>query len=140
MKKKLLSVLCLLALVSSSGCGVKAFKSKKFWAETAVISGAATYDGITTNNLLKRCPTECYETNPLLGQRPSTPKIFLTGLAFHGLKRLVIALVWQADPELGTRLSTADAVVSTTYHVTFGIHNSKMCPRGEFPAGGGCRP
>ena len=119
--------LTLAAFILTSGCGVKAFKSKRFWAETGAVVAAATADGITTNQLLRRCVT-CEERvgKVFLGRRPGTARIFLTGVLFHGLKRAAIAYIWQRDSELGPRLSTTDAVVFGAGHAVFAWRNTRV--------------
>ncbi len=129
-KRICIAVLIITAiLLLFSGCSAKAFKSKRFWVEASVVAAAAVTDGVTTQQYLRRCAT-CYETNPLLGRRPSATRIYLTGAAIHGLKKLAIAAIWQRNERAGRRLSTADAVVSGLFHGVYAVHNTRLCPSG----------
>ena len=125
MRRALLTILLILALAANAGCAMKAFKSKKYWIETGVVAAAASADGVTTSQALKRCPT-CTEINPFLGRRPSNAELFWKGFTFHATKRLLIALIWQKSPDAGNALSTADTVFSTTFHATLAWKNTKI--------------
>ena len=137
-----------LALAGSADAQAKnPFKSKEFWLGTLVEVGSAMFDAHTTNIYVKNCKrlyngVGCGETNPLLGKYPSPARVYLTGAAFIGGKRLLIAWIWKQNQENGRIASAVSAGGHAAFHVYYGNRNLKLnrtLKRGVCPArGAGC--
>jgi len=87
LKKFLTTALMLLMLSAPALAETTQWKFATGW----YLSGV-TADLVTTDKTLSRCDT-CKELNPLLGDRPSDLRLYvsgvvLTGIMYHGLTRL----------------------------------------------------
>ena len=118
-----IKVLLLLLLLPAIASAKPWYKSKSFWTATVVIGVAATVDGVSTDRLLRRCPT-CYEMNPLFPRRPSTKRIFLTGAGIIAAERGLIAWGWK-KPWV-RKVNKVIVGVHLAGHTYFAIHNYRL--------------
>ncbi|MGH9793035.1 MAG: hypothetical protein ACRD5W_17645 [Candidatus Acidiferrales bacterium] len=115
------------------------YKSKLFWATTALAVTAAVADAETTQRALKRCPT-CVESNPMLGSwRPGRGRLYWIGGITLAIERGVVIALWKRQPQAADAVMFGATAMRVAYHGRFAYQNAQI-PR-ECPANGaGCAP
>ena len=135
--KKLIAI-CLLLLafalpVAGQSKPKPWYKSKQFWAETAVVATFAALDAESTQRGFQRCPT-CYERLPVFGvQRPGRARMYLIGGALVAAERGTFAALWKHDS--AREISFVATLGQAGYHAAMIAHNNRLCPAN----GTGCR-
>lgn len=110
------------------------YKDWQFWTARAVSAGFSLWDGETTLRCIQQNPI-CYETNGLLGRRPSRGRIYTVGAVALAGETAVLAAIWRKSPEYGRNFSWGTAGVRAVLHTVHARENVKnTCPAS------GCAP
>ena len=100
------------------------YKDWQFWTARAISTGFAIWDGETTLRCVQQNPI-CYETNPLLGRRPSRRRLYLVGALAGVGEAAIIGAIWHKSPDYGKSFNAGVAGVRAVLHTVHARENVK---------------